>query len=222
METLEQIKSEILKAIKEKDYDIFIDGPNNVRCRERRDGSCYLVIVDMDDAKNSNYFGQSTLDVAGHWFRCDLEYGEWSSDMEELLEDDDIIEAIEEIDGLPCGCMTDPECQADLYNMENGTDYTEFYWYGDDECPMNPEYMSELPDFKYTTYEFDGEEYHLVDDEIHDPDEQHGLRRWGYGAYGDPDDYGKFHLSILLFNDEDEVVGIEDTEEMMDNDGGIC
>ena len=222
-----EAREAILKAISEKDYEISIDEPNNLDVRQHADGTEYIVVSSRDDAKSSTYFGESTLYVAGHEFTCNLEYGEWRSDVEELLEDEEVMEAIEGIEGLPWGEMTDMDSQVDVYNMANGTAIDEYYWCEDDECPMDPDSMNSLDDFGWTSYEYDGETYYLVDDEINEEDDEYEGKRWGYGAYGDPDDYGKFTCVILFFGDEAEsldgetVTGTMETDTMIDNDGCI-
>lgn len=213
-------KEAILEAITRKDYEISIDEPNNLSVRKHADGTEYIVVYDMDSAKSSTYFGECTLYVAEHSFTCNLEYGEWGSDVDELLEDDEVMDAIMGIDGMLYGEMTDMDSQVEVYNAANGTNIEEYYWCEDDECPMDPDYMNSLDDFNWRSFEYDGETYYLVDDEINDADADHDGNRWGYGAYGEPDDYGKFECAILLFDDNtDTVVRITDSPVMIDNEG---
>lgn len=216
-------KQAILKAISDKDYDITIDEPNNLSVRTRSDGSEYIVVYSMDDARSSTYFGSCTIDVAGHEFTCELEWGEWSCDIEELLDDEEILDAIKDIDGMLYGEMTDMDSQIEVYNAAHGTNIQEYFWCEDDDCPMDPDDMSTLDDFNWGTYEYDGKTYYLVDDEINEADDKYDGKKWGYGAYGDPDDYGKFNCVILLFeeneNEDDIVIGTRESDTILDNDG---
>lgn len=215
-----EAKREILEAIEKKDYEISIEEPNNVEARKRKDGSEYLYIFDMDGVKTSTTFGSYTVEIAGFTFTNDFYEGTWECSEEDLLEDDEIIEAIEGIDDVLCGQYIFPEDQATVYNRANGTDIEDYYWCEDDECPMDPDEMNSLDDFNWNSYEFEEATYYLVDDEINDADEDHDGKRWGYGAYGESDDYGKFECVILLFDEnEDVVVGTMESDSMVNNDG---
>ena len=137
--------------------------------------------------------------------------GVWSCDEEDLLEED-IIEAIEGLNGVLFGEYTSVEDQAYVFNRANGTDIDEYYWYEDSDCPADPDEMKSLDDFYWDTYDFEGETYYLVDDTINEADQEHEGKKWGIGAYGDPDDDGMFDCVIPLFDDEeDTVVDIMDT-----------
>ena len=216
---IKQAKKAIFKAIKEKDYTVSIEEPNNVEVRSRSNGSKYLYICDMDDARSSTFFGSCTVEIADFTFTNDFSNGDWTCDEEDLLEED-IIAAIEGLDGVLCGEYTSVEDQAYLFNKANGTHIDEYYWYEDSDCPIDPDEMKYLDDFNWDTYEFKGETYLLVDDTINDADQEHEGKRWGFGAYGDPDDDGMFECVILLFDDEeDTVVDIMTTNQMLNNNG---
>ncbi len=94
-------------------------------------------------------------------------------------------------------------------------DFIEFDYYPTVAFPI-------IDDFYWDTYDFEGETYYLVDDTINEADQEHEGKRWGIGAYGDPDDDGMFDCVILLFNEEeDTVVDIMDTDEMLNNEGEL-
>lgn len=216
---IEKARRDILEAIRNKDYEVSIEGPNNVDARKRRDGSEYLYIYDMDGVKSSTLFGSCTVEIAGYTFTNDFFEGTWTCDEDDLLDDDEIIEALEGIDGVLCGQYIYPEDQAVVYNAANGTNIEDYYWCEDDECPMDIDEMNDLDSFHWNTYEYEDETYYLVDDEINDADDEHEGKRWGIGAYGEPDDFGKFDCMVLLFDDEDNVIGALDTDQRLDNDG---
>lgn len=114
------------------------------------------------------------------------------------------------------------EDQAYVFNRANGTDIDEYYWYEDSDCLADPDEMKSLDDFYWDTYDFEGETYYLVDDTINEADQEHEGKKWGIGAYGDPDDDGMFDCVIPLFDDEeDTVVDIMDTDEMLNNEGEL-
>ena len=143
-------------------------------------------------------------------------------DEEDLLEEEDIIEAIEGLNGVLCGEYTSVEDQAYVFNRANGTDIDEYYWYEDSDCPADPDEMKSLDDFYWDTYDFEGETYYLVDDTINEADQEHEGKKWGIGAYGDPDDDGMFDCVIPLFDvEEDTVVDIMYTDEMLNNEGEL-
>lgn len=120
-------KKEILKALTEGNYEVFIEEPNNVHVCTKYDGSTFLKIVDMDDAKSSNDFGSCTVEVCGYSITCDLNSGEWDGD-EEILEDEEIMDAITDADGVLYGEMGGTDESAEVYNKANGTNYDEYYW----------------------------------------------------------------------------------------------
>ena len=124
-------KELVLKAIEDGEYEVEIVEPNNVRYHERYDGTPFYVTVG-DDIKFGVCAGSCTVYVREHSFTCELDYGEWSGD--DLL-DDDIIEALEDADGVIWGEHLELDAQWEVYSAANNiTEDIPYFWCEDDEC----------------------------------------------------------------------------------------
>ena len=143
-------KELVLKAIEDGEYEVEIEEPNNVCYHERYDGSPFYVMVG-DDIKFGVWAGSCTVHVGDHVFTCDLDYGEWSGD--ELLEDEDIIKALENADGVIWGEHLGTDEQWEVYSAANGiTEDVPYFWCEDDECPKDVDsldWYEEDIDFQY-------------------------------------------------------------------------
>jgi len=123
-------KELVLKAIKDGEYEVEIEEPNNVRYCERYDGTPFYIMVG-DDIKFGVWAGSCTVHVREHSFVCDLDYGEWSGD--DLL-DDDIIEALEDADRVIYGEHMGTDAQWEVYAAANNiTEDIPYFWCEDDD-----------------------------------------------------------------------------------------
>jgi len=145
---IEQKIKEIESAIQAKDYEITYESANNIKECDAPDGSTYLLVYDMDDARSSTYFGSNTIYIAGEEFTCELEFGEWSSEYFDQIrteyggdDDEDLIEVIQdilsEIDDFLVGEYTDLDSQVEAYQVMNHCTVEEYYWYEDNDRPMD-------------------------------------------------------------------------------------
>lgn len=137
---MENLKATLIDALKESNYEVKIQEPNNASIREKYDGSKYIYLRG-DDMKFSADCGYCTITILGHPFTCDLTDGEWSAEQEsdkELLEDEEFVEAVENADGVIAGEMWAPEDQAEVFcranNMENNLPV---FWRDDDDVPKD-------------------------------------------------------------------------------------
>lgn len=125
-------KELVLKAIKDGEYEVEIEEPNNVCYHERYDGTPFYVMIG-DDVKFGVWAGSCTVHVGEHSFTCDLDYGEWSGD--DLLDDDDIVNALENADGVIWGEHLGTDGQWEVYSAANNiTEDIPYFWCEDDEC----------------------------------------------------------------------------------------
>ena len=67
---------EIITAIKQGDYKLTFEEPNNIKICTARDGSEYYRIIE-DDVKFGVYGGSSVVTVLDNVFYCDLGTGDW-------------------------------------------------------------------------------------------------------------------------------------------------
>ena len=116
------LKKSLIDALKNSNYEVYIEEPNNVELCTGKDGSKYLLIRG-DDAKFGVYYGNCTVTILGHAFTCELEWGEWSADDEEdswLVDDGEFIDELESAEGVISGSQTDPDEQGFVYCRANG------------------------------------------------------------------------------------------------------
>lgn len=131
---MEDIKSQILQAIENGDYEVSIEEPNNITQCTKYDGTVFYK-MQGDDVKFGCHPGYCHVDILDYTFKCDLETGDWEGD-EELIEDEDIINAIENIDDVISGEHYDTDSYMTIYYAAN-PDAPEGDVYGDwsDDMP---------------------------------------------------------------------------------------
>ena len=137
MEYDDNLKEDLIKALRSSDYEVEIQEPNNVILREKDDGSCFLVMRG-DDAKFGVMCGCCIVSILGHSFTCDFNYGEWSAEDDEdcwLLEEEDFINALESADGVISGEQTDLDSQAMVYCRANNLPNDLPAYWEDDDLP---------------------------------------------------------------------------------------
>ena len=220
-EDIEQKIADIKTAIKKKEYKIYYDGPNNIREHEAPDGSTFYVVYDMDDAKSSTYFGSNEIEIAGESFSCELEWGEWESDYfnqieEEYGEDDaddyieEIKDIISDIDGFLAGEYKEMDDQIAAYELMNNCSIDSYYWYEDNERPMDACDFEPIESVCDETIDFGGKTYYVVEGDLDDD----GIVAVPSDA--DPDCYGCYETVILVVKNG-EVVDVEDNDQMFNS-----
>lgn len=127
------LKQQILEAIQNGDYEISIEEPNNISERTKYDGSIYYVLHG-DDVKFGACAGYCHVYIGEHEFTCNLDDGEWESSCN-LEDDEDIIVAIESIDGVISGSHMGNDEYMDIYYAAN-PNAPEGPAYGDDDSDM--------------------------------------------------------------------------------------
>lgn len=149
-------KELVLKAIKDGEYEVEIEEPNNVRYCERYDGTPFYIMVG-DDIKFGVWAGACSVTVRDHRFTCDLNYGDWSGD-DDLL-DQELIDALEAIDGVLCGEHLETDAQWEVYAAANGiTEKIPYFWCEDDERFKDVERLDWYDEYITFHYAAEGEE----------------------------------------------------------------
>jgi hypothetical protein len=162
------IKKQILDAIDRGEYEVSIEGPNNIAERTKYDGSVYYFMYG-DDAGFGTHPGYCTVSILNYTFTCDLETGDWDDDCDLGDDIDDIIEAIEGLDGVIYGEHYDTESYMDIYYAAN-PDAPEGVAYGDwsDDLPKDIDdlgYDDAYIDVKYGNKEV---ECTITDQQLYD------------------------------------------------------
>ena len=138
------LKKALLQAIKNSDFTVEINEPNNVDLCTKYDGTEFL-LMRGDTAKFGVWSGDCTVTILGHSFTCDLDYGEWSAgDSEDswLLEEEDFVDALESADGVIFGEQTDVDAQRMVYCRANNiSEDIEAYWVEEDDIPKDINHM---------------------------------------------------------------------------------
>lgn len=149
---------EILKAIKDGNYEEDLEAPNFVRELDTPDGRKILIVFDADGPKTGSDCGWGAYTVCGEVFNIDFDFndeGEIESsffDLAENLEgnpesiEEDIEELIDEIkDELSYlkPDFSDVYAQADAYAKAMGIGYDEAYWCEDPDCPSEDDFEEE-------------------------------------------------------------------------------
>ena len=131
---MEDLKLQILKAIENGDYEVSIEEPNNIIKCTKYDGTVFYKMQD-DDVKFGCHPGYCYVDILDYRFTCDLSTGDWDGE-DELIDDEDIINAIEQIDGVICGEHYDGYSYLEIYYAAN-PDAQDGELYGDGEGPID-------------------------------------------------------------------------------------
>ena len=131
---MEDLKLQILKAIENGDYEVSIEEPNNIIKCTKYDGTVFYKMQD-DDVKFGCHPGYCYVDILDYRFTCDLSTGDWDGE-EELIDDEDIINAIEKIDGVISGEHYDGYSYLEIYYAAN-PDAQDGELYGDGEGPID-------------------------------------------------------------------------------------
>ena len=217
-EDIEQKIREIKSAIERKEYTITYDEPNNISECEAPDGSTFYVVYDMDSPRNSTFFGSNEIQIAGESFSCELEWGEWESEYFDKIEEeygeddaDDFIEEIKDlisdIDGFLSGEYKDLDEQISAYEVMNNCTIDDYYWYEDNEKPMDVDDFDPVESVCNETVEFDGKTYYVVDGDCEDEE------MVAVSSEAKPDCYGCYETVRLILEDG-KVVDVEDNDQL--------
>ena len=153
---MDNIKSYILNAIQEGNYQVKIEEPNNVICCKKYDGTVFYKLRE-DDVKFGCHPGYCYVEFDEYQFTCDLETGEWTLD-DEIVDDEEIIAAIKSIDGVIYGEHYDGFSYLEIYYAAN-PDAEEGELYCDDESPVDIDELGwndAYIEVKYKVSESDG------------------------------------------------------------------
>lgn len=140
MDQKEQLKKELLKALKQSNYTVEIVEPDNVELCQKYDGVHFL-LVHGDTCRYSPWCGECSVTILDHKFTCEFNYGEWSTKQGEdewLLEDEEFINALESSEGVISGERTEMDDQRMVYcRANNMSEDIDIYWVEEDDIPKN-------------------------------------------------------------------------------------
>ena len=155
-----QEKDRILEALEFGNYQMRFEPVNSVDERTKYDGTNFYVFLDLDGPRSSTDMGTCTIEVNSdetcHEFIYDMNTGEWEGD--ELCNEEEIVEALESLDGFIPYDDYDFDRQwevyAETYNIPIDASY---YWcenndypkdiesLGDEEVELPVQYFISLP-----------------------------------------------------------------------------
>ena len=122
----------VLEALKNGEFKVTYEAPNNVELCKKEDGTLFYKLY--DDVKFGVDFGSCKVTVLGHDYVCDLGCGMWDGD--ELLDSDELIPVLKAAEGVVSGELCDGDEQIHVYCLANGGDEDlEYYLADDDDCP---------------------------------------------------------------------------------------
>ena len=187
---MEDLKLQILKAIENGDYEVSIEEPNNITQCTKYDGTVFYKMQD-DDVKFGSHPGYCHVDILDYRCTCDLGTGDWDGD-EELIDDEDIINAIENIDGVIYGEHYDGYSYLEIYYAAN-PDAQEGELYGDGEGPIDIDdlgWNDVYLEVEYKTSDSDDAETHEIECTICD--------QKLYDLYVHLHDHADFEKGVIL------------------------
>ncbi len=137
------VEQKILKALRSGDYTVTYMAPKNITERTAPDGRTFYVIDPWGDSDCG-----CEIKAAGYTFTgwVSEEGGAWECDNSDVDLDDDLCDALDEID--QCGIHSVPERDlfVRFYELANGCSCDEVYSTEEDEVPVGVEETDEMPD----------------------------------------------------------------------------
>jgi len=170
--------TKIIAAIKAGEYKLSFEEPNNISVCTKYDGTKFYLLSD-DDIKFGVSGGCSIVSVQETDFYCNLGTGEWfidEVDNGELLEDQDLIKALESIPDILKGEMLSPDEQMEVYFRANpDAEDLDYYWCEDEDKPKDIENLGwddvEIPvNYSVNDCSNDIEEWEEMECTINDSD----------------------------------------------------
>ena len=208
---LKEIISNIKKALRSGNYTVDFDDPNCIWECMAPDGRTFYKFTDMDSAKTSSDFGSCIVNVAGYTFTCDLGTGDIDTDFPDDVSEDLLDAFNNRHDIIFCEC-TDMDWCMTWYAKEHGIKNPEYYWEGDDDCPVDISdrwITYEAPaDLDYGTVYFAHRKYYLVE-------EPNDGKVHAVHCSARPDDQGIFPtviLDISIKKGKIKVTGCEESQ----------
>ena len=203
---------EIEEAIAAKDYTIDYYPPNFFQELTAPDGSSFILHVDMDGIRSSNDFGSNTIHIAGVSLECELEYGEWKSKLFDEIEEkyelpngdfvdkDELVERIKDIvskaKGFLSGTITESaDQQVKAYEVMNNCKIEEYFWYENDDHPMDIDEFIPIEDVCDDILHIDNKKYYVV------PESFEGNTLIAVSEDAKPDRYGLYETVKVVSNE---------------------
>ena len=229
----------IVKSIKKGNYSVSYDEPNNIICCTAPNGRTFYKVESLDDARSSTDFGSCTVDVEGMSFRCDWEYGEYDSNFFDEMDDqyelsdgscyskeeliDIVVDAFNTRRDIFFGEYSDTDSQMDIYAEINHIKNPEYYWWEDEECPVDIDngWYTEPKECDYGTVFYNHRKYYLVQE----PNNKDGEQLLAVHCKEKPDD--RYHYKTVLLkvlygkNGRIKVSSCEESDEIYDADSGF-
>lgn len=171
----------IIEAVQKGEYTVSYDEPNNIRECTAPDGRKFYKVLDLDDATSANDFGYCTVEVCGREFSCNLNSGDYESDLFDELEDvyndegefyykeniiEEVVDAFNDRDDIHFYRCDDDDDIVMIYERCHDLEDIECYSEQDDECPIDidDEDVSYIvpKELNYGTLEFNDRIFYLV------------------------------------------------------------
>ena len=127
----DSVKQEVLSALEAGNYQMTFKVSNCVEEGTKYDGTKFYVFANAD-VKSDVDLGSCTIQVAGHQFVYDLNYGHWHGDCAPLYEDKDIQRELEDLDNFFLSQEYDNHAQWQVYTQVMGIDENlPYFWYSE-------------------------------------------------------------------------------------------
>ncbi|MGM9804114.1 MAG: hypothetical protein ACI308_08060 [Muribaculaceae bacterium] len=167
---------EIKHALKAKDYVISYLEASNVSRNTAPDGTVFYLLEPMDSSLTTDRYGSNTIEVAGESFTCELEFGNWSSDFFNVIEDssydeefdaeeyvEQVKELLSDVKEFLVGEYTDFYAQVKAYELmtkrkisNNCYEWTEYF------KPISIDDFKPIEDVCHEKLTHNGVQYYLV------------------------------------------------------------
>ena len=214
-------EQKILEALQSGDYTVSYMAPQNITQHTAPDGRTFYIIDPWDDSDCG-----CEIKAAGYTFTgwVSEDGGVWECDDGDVDLDDDLCDALDEIDQGGIGGVPEQDLFVRFYELANGCSCDEIYCAEGGEPPIDAEDVKSPSECGFESVEFNGKTYHLVgEDDTSDDEESSEHRVLAIVDDAVADDTGKFSCVTLVFDDEDGErgvpVGVEESEETYD---GTC
>ena len=208
----------ILEALRSGDYTVSYMAPENITRHTAPDGRTFYIIDPWGESDCG-----CEIKAAGYTFTgwVSEEGGEWECDDNGIELDEELCDALDEIDEGGIGGMPEQDLFVRFYELANGCSCDEIYCAEGGEPPVDAKDVKSPGECGFESVVFNGRTYHLVGEDNTSDDEEssrHCVQAIPDDAVAD--DAGAFSCVTLVFEDNGgergEPVGLEESEETYD------
>ena len=127
----ESEKNKVLSALESGDYKMSFVTSNCISKGTKYDGKEFYVFANKDEKPDVN-LGSCSVEVSGHLFVYDLNFGHWHGDCAPLYADKDVQQALEKLPHFCHAAEYDNHAQWHVYTLVNHLDENlPYYWYSE-------------------------------------------------------------------------------------------